>query len=120
MKKCGDSLRGHSFSVHERDDFVCQYCGADGTKSFDTWLSFSRDHLLPKDHELRDKDEYIVTACQFCNTADNQYFVKAKKDGYSFDDKTPKDLVKRRWEAVQKTRQEYKEFWVEHVSPLAK
>jgi hypothetical protein len=106
--------------VHERDKFVCPYCGVDGTKSFDTWLSFSRDHLLPTGCDDREKDEYIVTACQFCNTADNQYFVKAEKEGYSFDDKTPEELIEQRWKAVQKTRQEYKEFWVERISIHAK
>ena len=70
-----DSLRGYAFSIHERDNFKCRYCGLDGSESFDNWLSLSWDHLLPKLHPNRDNHEYIVTACMFCNTADNQYFV---------------------------------------------
>jgi 5-methylcytosine-specific restriction endonuclease McrA len=120
MKKFGDSLRGYSFDVHKRDNFVCQYCGADGTKSFDTWLSFSRDHLLPTGHKKREEEKYIVTACRFCNEADNQYFVQAEKRGISFDGKSREQLVEQRLEYVRETRQKYKEFWVKNVCPLAK
>ncbi len=34
-----DALRGYAAEILERDHFKCRYCGADGTKSFDIWLS---------------------------------------------------------------------------------
>lgn len=115
MEKFGDSLRGYSFAIHQRDHFICRYCGADGTKSFDTWLTLSSDHLLPKGHPDRDKREYIVTACNFCNTADNRYFDKAEAYGLIFDGKTPDELVEQRKRYVEIVRQAYREFWENEV-----
>ena len=110
-----DSLRGYAHVVHKRDNFTCRYCGLDGKKSFAEWLSLSQDHLLPKGHPDRDKLEFIVTACMFCNTADNWYFRNAEKNGLSFADKTPEELVEQRLPYVTKTRQAYETFWIEHV-----
>lgn len=115
MAKYTDSLRGYAFAVHKRDSFRCRYCGIDGTKSFDTWLTLSWDHLLPKGHPNRDKLEFIVTACQFCNTADNRYFDLAEQRGVKFDALTPDELVAQRLPFVIKTRQVYREFWEYNV-----
>lgn len=93
MNRFDDSLRGYSHKVHQQNNFKCRYCGVDGTKSFDTWLTLSRDHLLPKDHPDRENDDYIVTACNFCNGADNHYFAKAKQYGLKFDGLRPDELV---------------------------
>jgi hypothetical protein len=115
MTTYGDSLRGYSHETHIKNNFTCRYCGADGTKSFDTWLTLSCEHLLPTDHSNRDNPDYIVTACQFCNTADNHYFEHAEKRGLKFDSLTPDQLVEQRKPYVQETRKKYKEFWDEHV-----
>jgi len=115
--KYNDSLRGYSFDTHCRDEFKCRYCGADGTTSFETWLTLSRDHLLPKGHPQRDNPDYIVTACQFCNTADNHYFEQTEKRGLKFDGLTPDELVEQRKRWVKDTREEYKKFWDEKVKP---
>ncbi len=110
-----DALRGYAFQVHKRDNFRCRYCGLDGAASFTTWLSLSWDHLLPKGHPQRDDPDFIVTACMFCNTADNQYFAHAAKRGLRFDGLTPDELVKQRLPYVQATRKSYEEFWLAHV-----
>lgn len=120
MSSFDDSLRGYSSKIHRRDNFTCRYCGADGTKSFDTWLTLSSDHLLPKWHPDRNNPDYIVTACNFCNTADNHYFEKAEKLGLTFDSKTPDELVKQRLPYVQKVRQDYRDFWEKEINILAK
>jgi hypothetical protein len=70
MSSFDGSLRGYGYETHKRDNFKCRYCGADGTQSFETWLTLSCDHLLPKGNPNRDNPDYIVTACNFCNTAD--------------------------------------------------
>jgi hypothetical protein len=80
-------------------------------KSFDTWLTLSCDHLLPKGHPKRENPQYMVTACNFCNTADNHYFEHAKERGLEFDGLTPDELVAQRLPYVQAVRQEYKTFW---------
>lgn len=110
-----DSLRGYAFRIHQRDNFTCRYCGVDGQVSFNAWLTLSWDHLLPKGHPNRDNPEYIVTACNFCNTADNRYFDQAIKRGLRFDSMTPAELVAQRLPYVQKTRKGYQLFWEEHV-----
>ena len=110
-----DSLRGYAFPIHKRDNYKCRYCGADGTKSFDTWLTLSWDHLLPKGHPNRDNPIFIVTACNFCNTADNRYFDLAEKRALKFDGMTPDELVAQRLPYVKATRQSYRDFWEQRV-----
>lgn len=110
-----DSLRGYALPVHQRDSFRCRYCGLDGTQSFANWLSLSWDHLLPKWSANRDHLDYIVTACMFCNTADNQYFRQAEKRGLKFEGLTPDELVSQRLPYVVRTRNNYMAFWTERV-----
>jgi hypothetical protein len=110
-----DSLRGYAFPIHSRDGFRCRYCGLDGTESFAKWLSLSWDHLLPKGSAQRDEIDYIVTACLFCNTADNRYFDYAEKRGLTLDGLSPDELVAQRATYVETTRRSYEEFWSEHV-----
>jgi len=110
-----DSLRGYAFKIHERGGFKCKYCGLDGARSVAAWLSLSLDHLLPVDDHDRDNERYQVTACQFCNTADNRYFDRAKNQGFSFDNKSPEKLIAGRRMAVMKTRMGHEKFWVENV-----
>lgn len=116
MPSFDDALRGYAFSVHRRDGFQCRYCGLDGTSSFSNWLSLSWDHLLPKGHLERDNPDYIVSACMFCNTADNRYFDNAQKRGVVFDGLTPEELVAQRLPFVQATRESYREFWTANVA----
>ena len=116
MAKFTDALRGYAFEILRRDGFRCQYCGLDGTQSFESWLSLSWDHLLPKGHPSRDDHEYIVTACMFCNTADNRYFDHGPKRGLKFDGLTRDELVRQRRLYVEATRRSYREFWEAKVS----
>jgi 5-methylcytosine-specific restriction endonuclease McrA len=116
MKSFDDSLRGYAFLTHRRDDFICRYCGLDGKSSFDAWLALSWDHLLPRTHPQRDSPDFVVTACNFCNTADNRYFDLAEKRGLSFDGKSPDELIEQRMPYVQRTRESYREFWAENVA----
>src|SRR5258708_1013005 len=105
MTNFSDSLRGYGAEIYRRDNYKCRYCGADGSKSFETWLTLSCDHLLPKWHPDRENPNYIVTACNFCNTADNRYFDKAEKLGLIFEGKTPNELIAQRLPYVEKVRQ---------------
>ena len=63
--------------------------------------------------------EFIVTACMFCNTADNRYFDLALKRGLQFDGLGPDELVEQRRPYVEKTRQSYQAFWENKVRPNA-
>jgi 5-methylcytosine-specific restriction endonuclease McrA len=115
MVKYSVALVGYAYPVHCRDHFTCRYCGIDGTQSFATWLSLSWDHLLPKGHPNHDNLDFIVTSCQFCNTAANHYFELAERNHLIFDGKTPDELVEQRRPYVMKTRDSYREFWEKYV-----
>ncbi len=115
MASYSDALRGYGYKVMKRDDFVCQYCGLDGKESFSNWLNLSLDHLLPKGHPERENAEFHVTACFFCNAADNRYFDSLEGRGLSLENKTRAELVAQRKEWVERTRQNYRNFWVENV-----
>ena len=116
MPKFSDSLRGYAFEILKRDEFKCRYCGLDGRASFDSWLAFSWDHLLPKGHPERDNPEFIVASCNFCNGADNRHFEMADRRGLSFDGLSPDELVAQRKPYAEATRDAYHEFWTAHVS----
>ena len=118
MASFTDALRGYAFKIHKRDGFRCQFCGLDGS-TWPNWLSLSRDHLLPKGHQLRDDDNFIVTACMFCNIADNQYFSHAEKRGLKFDGMTRQQLIEQRKPYVGQVRTDYKEFWLDNVASHA-
>ena len=105
------SLTGYGLPIHRRDGFKCRYCGADGTKSFDTWLTLSVDHLLPPNHPRREEEAFKVTACRFCNEADNRYFSKNQ----GLDNLSPDELFQLRKKAVLEVRASYQEFWIKEV-----
>ena len=71
----------------------------DGSTSFSNWLALSWDHLLPKGHANRDNSEFIVCSCNFCNTADNWYFVQAQMRGLSFGGMSAEQLIEQRLES---------------------
>ena len=116
MAKFDDSLRGYSFDVHARDSFVCVYCGLDG-KVWPNWLYFSRDHLFPVGHPERENDEYITTACFFCNVLHNQ--TRFDEAPFSVDGKTRAELIEQKKPLVLERRGEYQAFWEEQVKPSA-
>ena len=114
MPSYTDALRGYGYSIPRRDGFRCQYCGLVGSQ-WPNWLSLSIDHLLPRGHALRDNEDYIVTACMFCNTADNQYFNHAERRDLKFDNMTPQQLVEQRRPYVERVREDYRAFWASNV-----
>jgi 5-methylcytosine-specific restriction endonuclease McrA len=110
-----DSLRGYAAEVLKRDGYKCRYCGLDGKRSFDAWLALSWDHLLPKGGPNRDNLDFIVAACNFCNTADNRYFDQAEKRSLKFVGLSQHELVEQRRPYVEVARKAYFEFWMKNV-----
>lgn len=109
MKKFTDSLRGYGRKIFERDKFICAYCGEDHS-SFKMWRFLTVDHLLPVGHPNREKSEWKVTACSFCNTAKN-------RTKYEITEKTtPQDLINMKKKEIKKTTDEYYEFWNENYN----
>jgi len=104
-----DSLRGYGFPKFKRDNFVCVYCDLDG-KVWPYYLYLSEDHLLPKDHPLRNDFAYITTACVFCNGL-------ANREQYDVEGKTPDQLIEQKRAVVLQARQKYYDFWKHNVQP---
>lgn len=115
MPNFTDALRGYAFETMVRDGFKCRYCGLSGKDSFANWLTLSEDHLLPRGHAERNNRDFIVCACNFCNTADNRYFDLIDKRGLSLDGLTAEQLIEQRRPFVEATRNAYKDFWESRV-----
>jgi len=114
-----DSLRGYAFKTMQRDGFRCCYCGLDGRNSFQNWLQLTEEHLLPKGHPSRNDPDYIVCACNFCNTADNRYFDLLAKRGLALEGLSPEQLIAQRRPFVEATRAAYNDFWTSEVKGSA-
>jgi 5-methylcytosine-specific restriction endonuclease McrA len=85
-----------------RDGFKCVYCGRD-LYEFEDWVTMVCDHRVPKAHEGRGDLDNFVTCCGLCNTLKGH----------------------RRWDSLQETtnyiearREEWLQYWQEHVKPL--
>ena len=109
MAKFNDAHRGYAFSILERDNFVCRYCGWDG-KVWPNWLYLSWAFLLPIGHPHRNDSEYIVAACIFCIVLQNRTAIDVEG-------KTPAQLVAQQKPQVLERRKQYKEFWQQNVRP---
>ena len=107
MARHDDALRGYAYEVMSRDGFVCAYCGLDG-KAWPNWLYLSWDHLLPPGHPNRDKPQFIVTACRFCNEVHNRTV-------FDVDGKTPAELVAQKKPLVLQRRADYRAFFGEFI-----
>lgn len=108
MPKFEDGLRGYGYDIHRRDGFRCVYCGLDGSQ-WPNWLFLSVDHLLPHGHPDRETPAFKVTACRFCNESEN-------RRPYAVDGKTPAEIVEMKKAAISRVRDEYHQFWGEHVA----
>lgn len=102
-----DSLRGYAYKINLRDNFTCVYCGLDG-RQWPNWLFLSWDHLLPKGHPNRNNEDFIVTACRFCNGACNRTI-------FNVENKKPEEIVALKKVAIELVRSSYKNFFNQYV-----
>ncbi len=59
--------REDAMKVFRRDHFKCQYCGLDGMRHFENWLTLTVDHIHPHAHGGSRRMDNLVTACRPCN-----------------------------------------------------
>ena len=62
-----DISREEAMKVFRRDRFTCQYCGLDGSRSFENWLILTIDYVHPRAKGGSRKMENLVAACRPCN-----------------------------------------------------
>lgn len=53
--------------ILERDQFRCQYCGLDGTASFENALVMSVDFVVPRARKGKKDPRNLVACCRPCN-----------------------------------------------------
>lgn len=99
--------------IHRRCDFSCVYCGLNGRDCFDNWLQLSKDHLLPSDHSNRNDEEFIVTACRFCNETSNLLFSKQIKENLPLE---RDELIAWRKQRILENRVGYRDYWLKNVA----
>jgi 5-methylcytosine-specific restriction endonuclease McrA len=54
-------------SILKRDGFRCQYCGLDGSSSFENSLVMSVDFIIPRARKGKKDPRNLVAACRPCN-----------------------------------------------------
>ena len=59
--------RPQGLSILERDKFRCQYCGLDGTVSFENALVMGVDFVVPRAQKGKKDPSNLVAWCRPCN-----------------------------------------------------
>ena len=80
--------RREGLDVLKRDQYRCQYCGLDGSASFENALVMSVDFVIPRARKGKKDPGNLVACCRPCNT------IKGRRIYRSFDE--AKEYVLRR------------------------
>lgn len=59
--------REEGLRILERDHFRCQYCGLDGTASFENALALGVDFVVPRARKGQKNPHNLVACCRPCN-----------------------------------------------------
>ena len=64
-----EDVRYPYLEIQERDNYTCQYCGRDGSKDFESYLSagLTIDHIKPRKYGGTSHPSNLVVACHVCN-----------------------------------------------------
>jgi 5-methylcytosine-specific restriction endonuclease McrA len=54
-------------NILKRDHYRCQYCGLDGSTSFESYLVMTVDFVIPRARGGKKEPRNLVTACRPCN-----------------------------------------------------
>lgn len=81
--------RDEGMKILTRDRFQCQYCGLDGTASFENALIMTVDFVIPRALKGRKDPRNLVTACRPCN------LLKGRHNFHSFEEAKKYVLEKR-------------------------
>jgi 5-methylcytosine-specific restriction endonuclease McrA len=88
--------------ILERDQYLCQYCGLDGTASFENALAMSVDFIVPRARKGKRDPRNLVACCRSCN------MIKGTRVYRSFDEAkayvlAQREELRKAWE-VRKTQ----------------
>lgn len=84
--------------ILERDQYRCQYCGLDGTTSFENALAMSVDFVIPRARKGKKDPRNLVACCRSCN------MIKGKRIYRSFEEAkayvlSHREELRKAWEA---------------------
>lgn len=84
--------------ILERDQYRCQYCGLDGTASFDNALAMSVDFVVPRARKGKKDPRNLVACCRACN------MIKGRRVYAGFDEAKAyvlgrREELRKSWEA---------------------
>jgi len=94
--------REEGLRILERDQHRCQYCGLDGTASFENALAMSVDFVVPRARKGKKDERNLVACCRSCN------MIKGRRVYRSFDEaKTyvlaQREKLRKAWETRKVT-----------------
>ena len=90
--------REEGMKILMRDRFQCQYCGLDGTASFENALMMTVDFVIPRALKGKKDPRNLVAACRPCNLMKGRHHFhsleEAKKYVHERRDEQRKDWEK--------------------------
>ncbi len=67
IRRAKPLTREEGMKILKRDRFRCQYCGLDGTASFENALMMTVDFVIPRALKGKKDPANLVAACRPCN-----------------------------------------------------
>lgn len=70
--------------ILERDRYRCQYCGLDGTASFENYLAMSVDFVIPRARKGKKDPRNLVAACRPCNLLKGRHSFRSFEEAKTY------------------------------------
>ncbi|MCS7315144.1 MAG: HNH endonuclease [Bryobacterales bacterium] len=90
-------------NILKRDHYRCQYCGLDGSTSFENYLVMTVDFVVPRARGGKKEPRNLVTACRPCNLIKGRHVFKSFEEAKEY---------------VLKRREELRQEWQKRMSRL--
>jgi 5-methylcytosine-specific restriction endonuclease McrA len=84
--------------ILERDHYRCQYCGLDGSASFENSLLMTVDFVHPRARKGKNDPANLVTACRPCNVIKGHHIFASLEAARDYVLKR-RDELRKDWEA---------------------
>jgi hypothetical protein len=86
--------------ILKRDQYRCQYCGLDGSASFENALAMSVDFVIPRARKGKKDPSNLVACCRPCNMIKGTRIYRNFEEAKEYVLKRRKEL-RRAWEETE-------------------
>jgi hypothetical protein len=86
--------------ILKRDQYRCQYCGLDGSASFENALAMSVDFVIPRARKGKKDPSNLVACCRPCNMIKGTRIYRNFEEAKEYVLKRRKEL-RRAWEGTE-------------------